>query len=60
MQPYPINPRTCIVRNTGRAHGRTRTVAPGITAARFLHFGRIVLEGPMRRCESTLSCSRPA
>jgi 5-deoxy-glucuronate isomerase len=45
MQPYPINPRTCIVRNTGRAHGRTRTVAPGITAARFLHYGRIVLEG---------------
>ena len=45
MHPFAINPRTCIVRNTGRAHGRSRTVAPGITAARYLHYGRIVLDG---------------
>ena len=45
MHPYPITPRTCIVRDTGRAHGRSRTVAPGITAARYLHYGRIVLDG---------------
>ena len=45
MQPYLINPRTCIVRHTDRARGRSRTVAPGITAARYLHYGRIILEG---------------
>ena len=45
MHPYPINPRTCIIRDTARAHGRSRTVAPGITAARYLHYGRIVLDG---------------
>jgi 5-deoxy-glucuronate isomerase len=44
MQPYLINPRTCIVRHTDRARGRSRTVAPGITAARYLHYGRIILE----------------
>jgi 5-deoxy-glucuronate isomerase len=38
-----IEGRTCIVRNTAAARGRTRTVAPGETAARFLHYGRIIL-----------------
>jgi 5-deoxy-glucuronate isomerase len=34
----------CVVRNTGGHHGRTRAVAPGRTAARHLHYGRIVLD----------------
>lgn len=38
-----IDPRTCIVRNTAARHGRTRSVAPGTTAARHLHYGRIIL-----------------
>ena len=39
-----IEPRTCIVRNTAAAKGRTRSVAPGATAARHLHYGRIILD----------------
>jgi 5-deoxy-glucuronate isomerase len=34
----------CVVRNTAARKGRTRAVAPGQTAARFLHYGRIVLD----------------
>jgi 5-deoxy-glucuronate isomerase len=45
MPSDEITPATCIVRNTGAARGRTRSVEPGRTAARHLHFGRIVL-GP--------------
>jgi 5-deoxy-glucuronate isomerase len=42
--PLPdITRKTCVVRNTAAAHGRTRSVAPGETAARYLHYGRIVL-----------------
>lgn len=41
----PIQPATCIVRNTAARTGRTRSVAPGTTAARHLHFGRIILPG---------------
>jgi 5-deoxy-glucuronate isomerase len=41
----PIAPATCIVRDTARRKGRTRAVAPGDTAARYLHYGRIVLDG---------------
>ena len=39
-----IDPRTCIVRNTARLKGRTRSVEPGTTAARHLHYGRIILD----------------
>jgi 5-deoxy-glucuronate isomerase len=39
-----IDPRTCVVRNTAARKGRTRSVAPGTTAARHLHYGRIILE----------------
>ena len=37
-------PATCIVRNTAARKGRTRSVAPGATAAHFLHYGRIILD----------------
>ncbi len=40
----PIDPQTCIVRNTAGRKGRTRSVAPGKTAARHLHYGRIILD----------------
>jgi 5-deoxy-glucuronate isomerase len=43
----PIQPRTCIIRNTAAAKGRTRSVAPGATAARYLHYGRIILDAGM-------------
>ena len=39
-----ISPSTCIVRNTGSRKGRSVSVAPGRTAARHLHYGRIVLD----------------
>jgi len=45
MNLPPLDPRTCIVRNTAAKKGRTRTVTPGQTAARHLHYGRIILEG---------------
>jgi len=41
----PIEPRTCIVRNTGGHRGRRISVTPENSAARHLHFGRIVLDG---------------
>ena len=40
----PIQNSTCIVRNTGTAHGRSLSIAPGKTAARHLHYGRIRLD----------------
>jgi 5-deoxy-glucuronate isomerase len=40
-----IDPRTCVVRNTAARKGRSRSVAPGVTAARHLHYGRIILDG---------------
>jgi len=39
-----IDPRTCVIRNTAARKGRTRSVAPGTTAARHLHYGRIILD----------------
>jgi 5-deoxy-glucuronate isomerase len=39
-----IDPRTCVVRNTAAAKGRTRSVSPGKTGARHLHYGRIILD----------------
>jgi 5-deoxy-glucuronate isomerase len=41
----PIQARTCVVRDTGSRRGRHISVQPGTTAARHLHFGRIVLAG---------------
>jgi len=43
--PAPIESRTCIVRNTGAQRGRHVSVTPQNSAARHLHFGRIVLDG---------------
>ncbi len=43
--PFPtISPKTCVIRNTGAARGRTRSVTPKTTAATHLHYGRIVLD----------------
>ena len=39
-----ISPSTCIIRNTAARKGRSVSVAPGRTAARHLHYGRIILE----------------
>ncbi len=39
-----IEPRTCVVRDTGARRGRHISVTPETSAARHLHFGRIVLE----------------
>jgi 5-deoxy-glucuronate isomerase len=38
-----IDAHTCIVRNTAAKKGRTRAVSPATTAARHLHYGRIIL-----------------
>lgn len=40
----PIAASTCIVRNTASKKGRTTAVAPGSTAAKNLHYGRIILD----------------
>jgi len=39
-----VTPETCIIRNTAARRGRTRSVMPGATAARHLHYGRIILD----------------
>jgi len=39
----PITPETCFVPRTHEGKGRRTAVAPGATAARFLHYGRITL-----------------
>jgi 5-deoxy-glucuronate isomerase len=39
-----ISIEQCVVRNTNAKRGRTRSVSPGETAARHLHYGRIILE----------------
>ena len=44
MNMVPISPSTCIIRNTASRSGRTVSVAPGRTAARHLHYGRIILD----------------
>jgi 5-deoxy-glucuronate isomerase len=41
----PITPETCFVPKTHEGKGRRTAVAPGSTAARYLHYGRITL-GP--------------
>lgn len=40
----PITPETCFVSGTHKGKGRRTAVAPGTTAARFLHYRRITLE----------------
>ena len=39
-----LSPDTCIVRNTAAYGGRTRSIVPGSSAMRYLHYGRIILE----------------
>ena len=39
-----IAPGTCVVRDTASRRGRTQAVAPGATASRNLHYGRIILD----------------
>lgn len=39
-----LTPERCVVRNTAATKGRTRAVAPGSTASRYLYYGRIVLD----------------
>jgi 5-deoxy-glucuronate isomerase len=41
---HSITAETCVVRNTNSHKGRTLAVAPGATAARHLHYGRIILD----------------
>jgi 5-deoxy-glucuronate isomerase len=40
----PITAESCVVRNTNSRKGRTRSIAPGVTSARHLHYGRIILD----------------
>ena len=44
MTAQTIAPDTCMVRDTAARGGRTCSVAPGTTAMRYLHYGRIILE----------------
>ena len=39
-----INAESCLVRGTNSHKGRTRSIAPGTTAARHLHYGRIIMD----------------
>jgi 5-deoxy-glucuronate isomerase len=51
MSVQAIAPATCVVRNTAGRKGWTRSVEPGKTASRYLHYGRIILDSadaPMR------------
>ena len=41
----PIRAKTCVVRATDKHRGRHISVKPGTTAARHLHYGRIILDG---------------
>src|SRR5262245_60243388 len=43
MPILQISDRTCIVRNTGGARGRTRSIGPEQAAVKHLRYGRIVL-----------------
>jgi 5-deoxy-glucuronate isomerase len=42
-----------VIRNTAGAKGRTRSVAPGKTAAQHLHYGRIILDAAGREAVET-------
>jgi 5-deoxy-glucuronate isomerase len=57
MDIHPITAATCVVRATDSQRGRTRSIAPGVTAARYLHYGRIRLDAsdaPVRVDPGTL------
>src|SRR5262245_5162424 len=41
---HSITSESCVVRGTNSRKGRTRAVAPGETASRYLHYGRIILD----------------
>ena len=43
----PIEAKTCVVRNTAARRGRHLSVTPRNSAARHLHFGRIVVDEPL-------------
>ena len=43
IKQNPINAETCFVPKTHEGHGPRTAVAPGPTAARYLHYGRITL-----------------
>ncbi len=43
LKQNPITPETCFVPKTHEGKGRRTAVAPGATAARYLHYGRITL-----------------
>src|ERR687898_1516173 len=43
MHIQAITTESCIVRDTASGKGRTTAVEPGRTAARHLHYGRIIL-----------------
>ena len=43
LSQNPITPETCFVPKTHEGKGRRTAVAPGATAARYLHYGRITL-----------------
>jgi len=44
MAEAPLSLDTCVVRDTAARKGRTRTVSPGQTSAKHLHYGRIILD----------------
>lgn len=44
LAPINITPETCFVAATHKGKGRRTAVAPGATAARYLHYGRITLD----------------
>ena len=44
MKLETIAPGTCVVRDTASRKGRTHAVTPGLTASRYLHYGRIILD----------------
>ena len=51
MNIQALTTESCIVRNTGAGKGRTMQVEPGRSAARHLHYGRIILnsgDAPVR------------
>jgi 5-deoxy-glucuronate isomerase len=44
IKQNPITPETCFVPKTHEGKGRRTAVAPGSTAARYLHYGRITID----------------
>jgi 5-deoxy-glucuronate isomerase len=45
MNPSPVTPSTCIIRDTAAKKGRSHAIAPGGPAAsRHLHYGRVILD----------------